>query len=74
MAISIHFLISNKSNMVIPLDKLTIFFVALSLALATFFMGFYYWVNSMTYISPLQNYTIVPVLGNILQWMHQIIL
>lgn len=55
-------------------EKLTIFIVALSIAEASFLMLYYYWVVSMTYISPSQNFTIIPILGNILEWMYRIII
>lgn len=57
-----------------PLDKLTIFFISLSLALASFMMIFYYWVVTITYISPSQNYTILPILKVFLEWMYQALL
>ncbi len=55
-------------------EKLIIFMVALALAEASSLLLFYYWVVSMTYISPSQNLTILPVLENILKWMYQVIL
>lgn len=55
------------------IDNLIIFTTALSLALSSFFLLFYYWFVSMTYMSPSQNYTILPVLQKILQWMYTMI-
>lgn len=71
---SISVLISNGTPVAALLNRLMTFVVALSLAEASFFLLFYYWVASMTYISPSQNYTILPVLQHILNWMYQIIL
>ncbi len=39
------------------LDKLFVFIIGLSLSLASIFLLIYYWVVSMTYISPSQNFT-----------------
>jgi 4-amino-4-deoxy-L-arabinose transferase-like glycosyltransferase len=55
-------------------DKIIIFLMALSLAEASVLLLFYYWVVTITYISPSQNYTIVPILEGILKWMYQVIL
>jgi hypothetical protein len=71
---SISVLISNRNPVAASLNRLMTFVVALSLAEASIILLFYYWVASMTYISPSQNYTILPVLQNILNWMYQIIL
>ncbi len=59
----------KKSSVALPEDLL-IFFIATALAEACTILIFYYWVVSMTYISPLQNHTILPVLENILNWMY----
>lgn len=71
--ISTSILIGNRplSNL---LDKISIFFIALSLAEASILLLFYYWVISITYISPSQNYAIVPILENALKWMYQILI
>lgn len=66
-------LIDNKKPVTTLLDKLILFGIAASLALSSFFLLFYYWIVSMTYISPDQNHTILPVLENILNWMYKII-
>lgn len=67
-------LIGNKKSYSDILDKITIFFIALSLAEASILLLFYYWVVTITYISPSQNQTIVPILENILKWMYQVLL
>jgi hypothetical protein len=56
------------------LDKIILFFMALSLAQASILLIFYYWVVTITYISPSQNYAIMPILDNILKWMYQVLL
>ncbi len=52
------------------LEKTWVFLVALSLAEASVFLLFYYWVVTISYISPSQNYAIVPIMGNIIHWMY----
>jgi len=56
------------------LYKLCVFFISISLVQASFLMIFYYWVLNMTYISPSQNFSILPILENILKWMYNIFL
>jgi len=56
------------------LDRAMTFFMALSLAEASILLLFYYWIITITYISPSQNYTILPVTGSIFKWMYQILL
>ncbi|NJD51796.1 MAG: hypothetical protein FIB07_02910 [Candidatus Methanoperedens sp.] len=73
IVVSLNILIKNERFFVIT-KKLTMFFISLSIAEASFLMLFYYWVVSMTYISPSQNFAILPILGNILKWMYQIFL
>jgi hypothetical protein len=51
-------------------DKIIIFLMALSFAEASVLLLFYYWVVTITYISPSQNYTIVPILEGILKWIY----
>jgi len=65
-------LTGKKKSYSDQLDKITIFFMALSLAQASILLLFYYWVVTITYISPSQNQTIVPILENILKWMYQV--
>lgn len=72
--ISLRLSITNKSNNKALLNRSLSFIMALSLAEASFFLLFYYWAVTMTYISPSQNYTILPVLGKIINWMYQIII
>jgi 4-amino-4-deoxy-L-arabinose transferase-like glycosyltransferase len=73
ITLSMRILIGNKKP-TDRLDKIIIFLMALSLAEASVLLLFYYWVVTMTYISPSQNYTIVPILEGILKWMYQAIL
>ncbi len=63
-------ILMNKKPAPALLNSMTIILIALSLALASMFLLFYYWVVSMTYTSPSQNFTILPVLQNILGWMY----
>ncbi len=56
------------------LDKILVFFIGLSLSLASSFLLFYYWVMNMTYMSPSQNFTILPLMQNIIEWMYRVIL
>jgi hypothetical protein len=71
--LSMSILIGNKKP-TDRSDKIIIFLMALSLAEASLLLLFYYWVVTITYISPSQNYTIVPILEGILKWMYQAIL
>jgi hypothetical protein len=51
-------------------DLLTIF-IAFALAEASTILIFYFWVVNMTYLSPQQNFMIVPVLENIIKLIFQ---
>jgi len=55
------------------LDKSLVYLIALSFALSSCLLIFYYWVVSMTYISPSQNHAIIPIMENILRWMYEIV-
>ena len=68
--VSTRLFIKNKKF----LDRSITFFMALSLSEASILLLFYYWVITITYISPSQNYTILPVIGGIFKWMYQILL
>lgn len=63
-------LIVRKSSVAALTDNLIIFTAALSLALASFFLLFYYWDIDMTYVSPSQNIKIIPVVENLVRWMY----
>ncbi|VVB87173.1 Dolichyl-phosphate-mannose-protein mannosyltransferase [uncultured archaeon] len=64
-------MLPNKIPRTIPVDKYMQFLIALSFALSSLFLIYYYWISTMSYIYPSQNYTIVPVLENIVRWMFQ---
>lgn len=72
--LSISLLVSIKGSVSALLDNLIIFFIALSLSLASFFLLFYYYILNMGYMSPSQNHIILPVFNEILKWMYQLIL
>ena len=74
ISLSTSLLTENKKSYSDILDKITLFFIALSLAQASILLLFYYWVVTITYISPSQNQTVVPILENILKWMYQVLL
>jgi len=67
-------LIENKKPVTALMDKSILFFMALSLAEATLLLLFYYWVVTITYISPSQNLTLIPIMGDVLKWMYQVLL
>ena len=71
--VSAYLLFSKKKSLP-ALDSWVTFFIALSLVEASLLLLFYYWIVSMTYVSPSQNYAILPTLENILKWMYQIFL
>lgn len=73
-ALSTGFLASGRKKATAILDKLTLFIIAMSLSLASMFLLFYFWVVNMTYMSPSQNYTILPILQKVLEWMYQNVL
>jgi hypothetical protein len=52
-------------------NDLLILFIAFALAEASIILIFYFWVVNMTYISPQQNFMIVPVLENIMKLIFQ---
>jgi 4-amino-4-deoxy-L-arabinose transferase-like glycosyltransferase len=70
----INLFIENKRSVIALFDNLLLVIIAFSLAEASALMLFYYWVTSMTYISPSQNYTIVPVVDIILKQMYNAVL
>lgn len=74
ISLSMSLLIRNNKPLTDSLDKITLFLIALSFAQASVLLLFYYWVVTITYISPSQNYTVLPILGDILKWMYQAIL
>jgi len=74
ISLSTSLLTGNNKSYSDLLDKITIFFIALSLAQASILLLFYYWVVTITYISPSQNQAVMPILENILKWMYQVLL
>jgi hypothetical protein len=74
ISLSTSLLTGNKKSYSDLLNKITIFFIALSLAEASILLLFYYWVVTITYISPSQNLAVVPILENILKWIYQVLL
>jgi len=48
--------------------------IAFAIAQASAFLLFYYWIANMTYLSPPQNITIIPVLNYIIEWMYRTII
>ncbi len=73
IAVAFSIFINKKSSNTLS-DKFMVLIIALSLAEASSLLLFYYWIANMTYISPSQNYTIVPVLENLIKFMYQVIL
>lgn len=73
ISLSMSLLTGKKKSYSALLDKITLFFMSLSLAEASILLLFYYWVVTITYISPSQNQTIVPILESILKWMYQVL-
>jgi len=74
ISLSTSLLTGNNKSYSDLLDKITMFFIALSLAEASILLLFYYWVVTITYVSPSQNQAVVPILENILKWMYQVLL
>jgi len=74
IVVSSSILLQNKKPIVTILNKLCVLFISISLVQASLLVLFYYWVVSMTYISPSQNFSILPILENMLKWMYQIFL
>src|SRR3972149_626113 len=58
IVLSLVLSIQNKRPAAASLDKFFIFFMALSIAMGSIFLLFYYWVKSMTYVSPSQNFAV----------------
>ncbi|VVB96471.1 Dolichyl-phosphate-mannose-protein mannosyltransferase [uncultured archaeon] len=73
IAVAFSIFAGNKSPDALS-EKFTVLIIALSLAEASSLLLFYYWIVNMTYISPSQNYMIVPVLENLIKFMYQAIL
>lgn len=59
---------------IVTVDNLTILSIAISLALASSFLIVYYWIVNTTYISPSQNYMIIPIFDNILRSIYQMVI
>ncbi|MCZ7403132.1 MAG: glycosyltransferase family 39 protein [Candidatus Methanoperedens sp.] len=74
ISISINLFAMNQETKVPLLDNFVIFNIALSLALSSLFLLFYYWVVSMTYTTPAQDLHVLPIMDNLLKWMYQTIL
>lgn len=62
IVVSSTILLQNKKPIAAILNKLCVLIITISLVQASFLMLFYYWVVSMTYISPSQNFSILPIL------------
>jgi len=71
IVLSLVLSIQNKRPAAASLDKFVIFFIALSIAMGSIFLLFYYWVKSMTYVSPSQNFAVIPFMQTILEWMYR---
>ncbi|MCX9084569.1 MAG: glycosyltransferase family 39 protein [Candidatus Methanoperedens sp.] len=74
ISLSLSIFWDNKNSFSDILDKTTLFLMSLSLALTSVLLLFYYWIVTITYISPSQNLTIIPIMENILKWMYQVFL
>lgn len=67
-------LIDQKRKSIVSFKNNTLLFlIALALSEASMFLFFYYWVVSMTYISPGQNLSVLPIINNMIEWMYSII-
>ena len=55
-------------------EKVLVFLISFSIALATAFLLFYYWAVTISYISPSQNLAIIPILNYFIEWMYQTII
>jgi len=55
-------------------EKVLLFLISFSIAQATAFLLFYYWAVTISYVSPSQNYAIIPILNHIIEWMYQTII
>ncbi|HYN44377.1 MAG TPA: glycosyltransferase family 39 protein [Candidatus Limnocylindrales bacterium] len=55
-------------------EKVLLFLISFSIAQATAFLLFYYWAVTISYISPSQNFAIIPILNYIIEWMYQSII
>ncbi|CAG0994618.1 MAG: glycosyltransferase family 39 protein [Candidatus Methanoperedens sp.] len=73
--ITYHPVNKNKKTFNLGLHgKIIVFLMAFALAQASSFLLFYYWIVNMTYLSPSQNITIMPVLNYIIDWMYRTII
>lgn len=70
----INLVIKKENRFQESLNRLTAGVMAISFAEASSLLLFYNWVVIVTYISPTQNHTILPILQNILDWMYQTVL
>jgi hypothetical protein len=74
LVVSLIILLQKKKHLSILLNTICLFIITLSIAQASFLMFFYYLIVSMTYISPSQNFAILPIAGIMIKWMYQIFL
>lgn len=69
------YFISMKGKMIEYLmEKLLPYLIACAMAIATSFLLFYYWIITISYISPSQNLTVLPILNYIIEWMYKVII
>ena len=72
--ITISVMGKKKKKTVNLQEKLSLLLIACVIAEATAFILFYYWAVTISYVSPSQNFTIIPILNNIIEWMYQTII
>ncbi len=61
-------LLNTKKSHFFPVKLMTIL-IPICVSLSSLLLFFYYWIVNMTYISPSQNYAIVPFTNIILKWL-----
>lgn len=65
---------AKKTANLCLLERISIFLIACALVQASAFLLFYYWAVTISYNSPSQNFTIMPILNYIIEWMFRTII
>lgn len=70
-----HPIKERKTTMCLDIQgNFLLLLIAFAIAQASAFLLFYYWIVNMTYLSPSQNISIIPILNYIIEWMYRTVI
>lgn len=72
--VSASILTQNRKIYIQYINNILLVFISIALAEASIMLLFYYWAVSITYISPEQNFLIIPMMQNLIDWMYKILI